>query len=221
MPEEPTSGDRLLEAARAGDLDALGSVLEAHPETLNFRNELGQGAVLLAQYHRKPEAVEFLLGRGPDLTLHEACATGVRSRAEALLQEVPRMIDAHSPDGFTPLALAGFFGHTELARWLIDRGANLNLAARNPMQVAPIHAAAAGRHLQIVRALVDGGADVNARQQGGFTALHAAAQNGDVAIARLLLENGADREARAENNQTALDFALQRGHSAVAALLEA
>ena len=152
--------------------------------------------------------------------LHDACATGVQARVEELLSEVPRMIDAHSPDGFTPLALACFFGHVELARWLINRGANLDLPADNPMKVAPLHAASASRHLEIVRALLEGGANPNARQQGGFTPLHAAAQNGDAEIARVLIEKGADREARAENNQTALDFALLRGHAAVAAVIE-
>jgi len=220
MPEM-SPGERLLDAARNGDLGALDALLAEHPEALQHRNHMGQGAVLLAQYHRRPEAVRFLLARNPELTLHEACATGVKARVEAVLHEVPRMIDAHSPDGFTPLSLACFFGHEELAVWLINRGANLDLAATNPMQVAPLHAASAGRHVEIVRALLEAGANPNARQQGGFTPLHAAAQNGDVDIARLLLDKGADREARAENNQTALDFALLRGHAAVAAVLEA
>jgi ankyrin repeat protein len=220
MPEPAGYGEQLLDAARAGDLAAIESILAAHPEALEHRNQIGQGAVLLAQYHRKPEAVRLLLSRGPNLTLHEACATGLLPRAQALLQEVPRMIDSHSPDGFTPLALACFFSHLELARWLIDRGANLDLAARNQMKVAPIHAAAAGHNLEIVRALVEGGADINARQHGGFTALHAAAQQGDEAMVSYLLEHGADREARADNNQSALDFALLRGHAAVVARLE-
>lgn len=213
-------GEQLLEAARAGDVGAMEALLAAHPETLDHRNHMGQSAVLLAQYHRKPEAVGFLLSKSPNLTLHEACATGVQARAEELLLEVPRMIDAHSPDGFTPLALASFFGHVELAEWLINRGANLDLAAKNQMQVAPIHAAAGGKNLEIVRALVEAGADVNARQHGGFTALHAAAQDGNEAMTAYLLEKGADRNARADNNQCALDFALLRGHAGVAALLE-
>ncbi|MBN8728961.1 MAG: ankyrin repeat domain-containing protein [Acidobacteria bacterium] len=217
---ESGPGEQLLEAARAGDVAALEAVLAAHPETLHHRNQMGQGAVLLAQYHRKPEAVRFLLARQPELTLHEACASGVQDRVESILQDVPRMIDAHSPDGFTPLSLACFFGHVELAKWLINRGANLDLAATNPMQVAPLHAAASGRHLEIARALLEGGANPNARQQGGFTPLHAAAQNGDVEMTRLLLDKGADREARADNNQTPLDFALLRGHAAVANVLE-
>lgn len=219
IPDE-APGEPFLAAARSGDVADLKRQLSAHPELIEYRNAMGQSALLLAQYHRKPEAVRFLLARAPVLTLHDACATGVQARVEELLSEVPRMIDAHSPDGFTPLALACFFGHVELARWLINRGANLDLPADNPMKVAPLHAASASRHLEIVRALLEGGANPNARQQGGFTPLHAAAQNGDAEIARLLIEKGADREARAENNQTALDFALLRGHAAVAAVIE-
>ena len=121
----------------------------------------------------------------------------------------------------TPLALTCFFGQESLAAWLVDQGANVNLAANNPMKVAPVHAAAAGRHFGVLRLLVESGADVNARQQQGFTPLHAAAQNGDEPAVRLLLERGADRSARAANDQTPLDLALQNGHGAVAAILEA
>jgi len=214
------AGERLLNAARSGDLAGLSHCLSEHPETLNYRNSLGQGAVLLAQYHRKPEAVKLLLDAGADLSLHEACAAGRLDRIKQLLTDVPRLIDAHSPDGFTPLALAAFFGHAEAAKWLIERGANLDLAASNAMKVAPLHAAAAGRHVEIVRLLVEAGTDVNARQQAGFTPLHAAAQNGDLESAKLLLAHGADRMARADNHQCALDFALQRGDEAMVSLLE-
>jgi ankyrin repeat protein len=217
------SGVTFLEAARGGDHAALDAMLAADPAVLNYRNEMGQGAVLLAQYHRKPETVAFLLARGPELTLHEACAVGAAERAQALLANPAtrgRDIDTHSTDGFTPLALACFFGHEGLAAWLVNQGANVRLAATNAMRVAPIHAASAGRHFGILSMLVKSGADVNARQQQGFTALHAAAQNGDEASLRLLLNHGADRTARAASNQTPLDLALQNGHASVAALLE-
>ena len=216
------AGARFLDAAREGNQAALEALLASDSGVLNHRNELGQSAVLLAQYHRKPDAVRFLLERGPDLTLHEACAVGALGRAQELLSggQGGRLIDQHSGDGFTPLALACFFGHEPVAAWLINHGANVNLAANNPMQVAPVHAATAGRHVGILKLLVESGADVNARQQQGFTPLHAAAQNGDAASLQLLLAHGADRTARAANDQTPLDLALQNGHGAAAEILE-
>lgn len=213
--------EEFLNAARAGDIEQMKGLLAVDPALLNTRNHLGQSAILLARYHRQMAAVEFLLAQDPDLNLHEAAAVGALERVRTLIRERGRLIDSHSKDGFTPLALAAFFGNTAVAQLLVDQGANVSLAASNPMKVAPLHASTAGRHVEIVRLLVENGADVNARQQQGWTPLHGAGQNGDAEIVKLLLEHGADRAARSETGQTALDLALTHGHAAVAALLEA
>lgn len=213
--------DEFLNAARTGDLDKLRSMVAADRSLLEFRNAMGQGAVMLAKYHRQQAAVDLLRSYGPSLTLYEACAVGDLERTRDLARAGGvRAIDSHSQDGFTPLALACFFGNAEVASFLIDQGASLDLAATNSMKVAPIHAATAARATAIVRLLVDHGANVNARQHQGWTPLHAAAQNGDGEIVKMLLEKGADRQARADNNQTALDLAMIRGDAATVALLE-
>jgi uncharacterized protein len=215
------AGD-FFQAARSGDLARLGALLASQPELLHARNELGQSALILAQYHRQPEAVAWLLARRPSLTLHEACAAGVLDAVKEIIgARGSKTIDAHAQDGFTPLALACFFGHPEIAAYLVDQGANVNLAAKNPMQVAPLHAATAARQAAIVRLLIAAGADVNQPQHQGWRPLHAAAQNGDAETVKLLLEHGADREARADNSQSAADLAMLRADAAVVALLEA
>ncbi len=71
-----------------------------------------------------------------------------------------------------------------------------------------------------MRILLEHGAEVNARQEGGWTALHAASQNGDVEMVRLLIAGGADVQMRADNQQNALDLALSKGHQAVVDLLD-
>ena len=207
-------------AARASDIDELERLLEADPSLLNSKNDLGQSAIVLAKYHRQPAVVDFLLSRGPELSLHEAAAVGDEERVRAIVkQQGSPVIDSFARDGFTALGLAAYFGHPAIASFLVDQGANLDLAANNPMMVAPIHAAVAARQTAIVEMLVAAGADVNKRQQQGFTPLHAAAMNGDEGVVRLLLAHGADRGARSDNGQSALDFAMQHGHAGVAALL--
>lgn len=212
--------EEFLNAARKGDVAQLEAMLAKDPRLLNFRNEMGQSAIMLAKYHRQAKAVEFLLEKNPDLSLHEAAAVGTLERVQEMVRERGRLIDSHSKDGFTPLALASFFGNTDVAEFLVNQGANVELPATNPMLVAPIHAAVAGKHRAIARMLVENGANVNARQQHGWAPLHAAAQNGDEELVRLLLDNGADREVRSEGGQTPLDLAMINGHGSVARLLE-
>lgn len=209
-----------LNAARKGDVAELEAMLSGDPSLLASRNQMGQSAILLAKYHRQQAAVEFLLSRKPELTLHEACATGALETVKQMVRDRGRLIDTHSGDGFTPLALACFFGHAAVAEHLVNQGANINLAATNQMKVAPIHAACAARQFDIVKMLVANGADVNARQQQGFVPLHAAAQNGDAVMAKLLLDHGADAKVRSDNGQNALDLAMLQGHAAVVELLE-
>ena len=215
------SAEEFFNAARQGDLAQLEQLLEADPSLLGARNHLGQGALMLAKYHRQQAAADWLLGRNPALTLHEACAAGAAAVVrETIGRQGSKGIDAHAADGFTPLSLACFFAHPEIAAFLVDQGANVNLAADNPMRVAPIHAAVAARSQAIAGMLIAAGADVNQPQQQGWRPLHAAAQNGDAEMTKLLLEHGADRQARADNNQTAADLALLKGNAGIAALLE-
>jgi ankyrin repeat protein len=119
-------------------------------------------------------------------------------------------VDLWSPDGFTALHLAAFFGHEDVAAELLRRGADVSAASRNPLRVQPLHSAAAGNHTGIVRLLLEHGADPNARQQGGFTPIHAAAQNGNEELYALLVAHGADEEATTDDGRTVADFRSQQ-----------
>jgi ankyrin repeat protein len=128
-------------------------------------------------------------------------------------------VNEYSRDGFTPLQLACFFGHEEIALWLMDQDADVNAVAKNKQQVRPVHAAAANGNLTLLQALLARGADVNARQEGDFTPLHEAANNGHMAMAQLFLQHGADVNAKSAQGQTPLALALEKGHHDVAELL--
>ena len=66
-------------------------------------------------------------------------------------------------------------------------GADARDEARNPMHVTPLHSAVSARCTPVVRLLLAAGAAVDARQQGGWTALMGAASQGDDEIVALLL----------------------------------
>jgi uncharacterized protein len=124
---------------------------------------------------------------------------------------------AFSPDGFTALHYAAFFGKLEAARELLSAHASVDVYTRNPFENQPLHAAAAGRHLEVCRLLLGGGADVNATQHGGYTPLHEAAQSGDVELAELFLSAGADPSVREDAGRTPAEVAEAAGHHDLAA----
>jgi ankyrin repeat protein len=153
--------------------------------------------VLQAVYRGDRDEAERLAA-DRELTAFEAAALGRVDRMRELLDKDPALANAFGEDGFHPLGLACFFGHVDVARLLLERGADVNALARNEhIQTAAIHAAAASEgkdeptRYELVELVLDHGADPNLPQGGGFRAIDAARQNGDERVERLLLERGA------------------------------
>jgi ankyrin repeat protein len=98
------------------------------------------------------------------------------------------LLRARRADGRTLLMQATLYGNAEDVRWLLEKGANPNLA--NAAGVTALMWAT--EDPEKVRVLIAGGADVNARSGDGQTALLIAfEQSSDVEVVKLLLEHGA------------------------------
>ena len=210
----------VIAAVQAGDTEKLRGLLAQDPALAGARDGNGVSAVMQALYTRHPEMLKPLLSAAPALDVFEAAALGRSERVAELLQKNPALAAGFSPDGFTALHFACFFGQEAAGRLLLERGADTGAVARNAMKLMPLHSAASARNLALARALVERGAPVNARQAGGWTPLHAAAQNGDRALAELLLKHGADPRATNDEGVTALDLAKKGGHHDLLELLE-
>lgn len=208
-----------FELIRADDLPALEAALAADPSLARQANADGASPLSYAHYFGRRGAAAAIRAALPGLTPHEAIIAGDEAALRAALAE-GWSANELAPDGFTPLALAAFFGHQPLFDLLLPLTADLNQRAKNVQQVAAIHAASAAGNRSMVEKLLVAGADPDNRQQGGFTALHAAAQNGDALMAGLLLLAGADASARTEAGHTAAGLAREKGHDWLAARLE-
>jgi ankyrin repeat protein len=200
-------------AIEQGDVERVRALADADPSAASARGDDGVSSVLKARYYGRADIVEILRAHRPDLDVFEAAAVGDLAAVRAHVRADPELVHAYAPDGFDALGLAAHFGHTDLVRFLLERGADPNRVARHAqLKVTALHAAAAGSHTDISRLLLDAGADVDAVQLGGFTPLHAAAQNGNEPLVRLLLERGADAAKRTADGKTAADLAEEHGH---------
>ncbi len=208
----------LTDAIKAGDATKVESLIEENPALLR-ENVNGATPVLFAVYQGQNDIARLLASRG-ELSFGEACALGDADRVRSLLAADPSLLRSRTADGFPAASLAIFFRHSELARWLIEQGADVNAAAENPQRVAPLHAAAAVRDRETVALLLERGADPNAKQQMDYTPLHGAASRGDIEMGELLLANGAQRDARASDGMTPADVARKYGQDAFAEWIE-
>ncbi|MGH7837794.1 MAG: ankyrin repeat domain-containing protein [Candidatus Binataceae bacterium] len=210
---------KFLDAVKAGDAARVRQMLVIDPNLANARAESGASAVMTAIYHGKNEVRDTLLERGARLDIHEAAAAGKSENVAALAAQSPAAINSYSADGFTPLALAAFFGQRDVAQWLLANGAEVNAVAKNPTGYTALTGAVARGDAEIVRLLVSHGANASHRYGAGYSALHEAAAGGKLEIAKLLLDHGADSSARTDDGQTPLSLAESKGQAEAAALL--
>lgn len=189
------------------------------PETVEVGKTEVVSELLQAVYRGDERAIERILAAEPELDLFEAAAVGDAEAVRDWVTHEHSAINAYSDDGFTALHLAAFFGHREVARLLLNNGADSEAISNNEMGARPLHSAAVSRDTGVAFLLIEHGAEVNSRQQGGWTPLHAAAHNGDVGLVSALVSAGAEVDAVDDQGLTPADLAREKGHDDVLALL--
>jgi ankyrin repeat protein len=211
--------DKLEELIAAGDLNGLNTLLQENPALAKAPTSHNVSPLMLSCYFKKPEVSALLLKFVDEVSLFEASAVGKFDVVAYIVGTHPDSVNDYAPDGFTPLGLACYFGQAEVARYLVLKGADVNLPSNNGFHVYPIHSAVAGNYTDIARMLVNAGAQVNVKQQAGSTPLHSAAQNGNTEILILLLEHGAEVNTRMEGGKLPADLAKEKGFEEIAEIL--
>jgi len=214
----PTHAD-VIAAVQAGDAAKVRSLLQDDPLLAAAKDANGVSALMFAFYYRRSEIADLLLAAKSELDIFEATASGNAEKVLDILKKDPESAKRWSADGFTPLHLAAFFSHAEIARMLIRNAADISAPSKNAMKVTPLHSAAAAHNREIVRLLLENDAPADVQQEGGWTPLHEAAQIGDVEMVRDLLQHGADPQARSKDGKTPADMAAAKGHEEILKLL--
>lgn len=157
------------------------------------------------------------------MNLISACSNGNLADVKAVVDEGGGagcdINECEASSGRTGLFEAAWNGSEEIAAFLLERGADPNIADRSGF--TPLMRAAEGGHLSIVSALMESGADVNRRGRvRGVTALMLAAENGHTEVISKLLSGGAGINDTDQYEETALSMALKAGRDEAARLLE-
>lgn len=167
--------------------------------------------------------VRTLLGRGfdPDTLdpkglggLYLAMREPAPKVAAALIEWPKTNVEIRTRDDESPLMMAALKGHVDLARKLIERGADVNKTGWTAL-----HYAATGGHLAIIELLLEHHAYIDAESPNGTTPLMMAAQYGSIDAVRLLLEAGADPGLKNQLGLSAIDFAHRVNRAEAAELI--
>ena len=112
--------------------------------------------------------------------------------------------------------LAAINNQLELAKVLIERGAEVNKPGWTPL-----HYAATRGHREMMRLLLDNDAYIDSESANGTTPLMMAAYSAPPLAVKLLLEEGADPTLVNNGNASALDLAVRVDHQQSAFYIKA
>lgn len=208
---------RLLKEKNTTDL--LGW-LAADRERFMFRDSNGISLLMLGYYFGNKELTSYILSHRSPVDIFEAVAADDMASVQKMLDTDAEALHSFSPDGFTPLGFAAYFGLARMTRYLLTKGADTEIPSRNSFSVYPLHSATASNSTEIVEILLKAGASPNVRQQQNITPLHSAAHNGNMKIARLLIDYGADTSSVTVDGKSALDMAAASGADEIINLLK-
>ncbi len=182
-PEAPAGAAHPIHAAAAaGDAARLGALLEADPRLVDAADAAGFQPIDLALWDGSFwglrgdfETVRFLLSRGAAYDLVIAAARGDFGHVRAALDGNATRINETRPSGKHAVSSAVEFGHEDIARMLLERGADPNLpdGATAPRGTA-LHAAARTGSRSLVELLLAHGADPNGHIDSSGSATYAA-----------------------------------------------
>jgi ankyrin repeat protein len=202
------------------NVDRLRFLVKEHPELANVLDTAGWTPLHTAAHEGRLQAAWVLL----------------ENRAD------PEGSFAHLGVPGTPLQTALRYGHHDIARLLLARGARLDICSAVGLgRVAdverfleqdktllewedgegsrPLHWATWSNQEPLVKLLLQRGAKASAQQRNGETPLHFAAVNGREQIVRALLKHGAEPNAKDARSETPLHRAVRPGNTEVVRLL--
>ena len=192
---------------------------------INYQNEGGNTALMLASEGGHYNVVKLLLSKDPDINIQNndgvtalmfASANEHHQVVELLLSKDPD-INIQNNDGWTALMLASCNGHHQVVEQLLSKDPDINIQNNNGW-TALMLASRYGHH-QVVELLLSKDPDINIQNNDGWTALMLASRNGHHQVVKQLLSKDPDINIQNNDGVTALMFASANEHHQVVELL--
>lgn len=135
---------------------------------------------------------------------------------KATIKIIPDVVNAQSETDWAPLIIALQLNKTEIAKLLIENGADVNSAT----EPTPLYTAIMSGNSEMALLLIEKGAAIHFANADGWTALHAASYQGKEDVVKMLIEKGAVVNLMSNQGETPLSLANKQGKTSVAALLQ-
>jgi ankyrin repeat protein len=200
---DPAGETMLMSAARIGVLDAVQLLLD-RGAAVDARDEaFQQTALMFAVRENHPDIVRLLLSKRAQV---DAKTRVGATPSWVLPNSVPgfghgigivrgglpaRGLRNPIPGGLTPLQYAARDGRLDVAKILLDSGADINLVEANG--ITPLVMAIVNNRVEVARFLIDRGADIKAADWYGRTPLWAAVETRNMDVDNASFENSIER----------------------------
>lgn len=160
----------------------------------------------------------MLAARADKITdLCMAAGKGDLARVKTLVTAMPALVRSRDTGQTTALFHAVQAGKTNVATYLLDQGAEVNVVATDGL--TPLHVAVIAGHAAVVELLLAHGAQIEAQDRRRMTPLHHAIYATQVITVAALLAHHADISATAGNGMMPLHLAALRGNPQIITLL--
>jgi len=184
-------------ACMHGHVGLVQELLDAAPETVNFRDQDSFTPLIHAIVHSQLACVETLLSRGADLSrlgpgehvpLNLACQYASLEILELLLQQSAEILS--DAEGLFPQHLVARSGKAPQSLLMLQKyGANLDQPDKLYQWTPLFHAASEG-HVDCLQILLHCGVDVDVVDEKGLSAMYYATWEGHLECMRLLASVG-------------------------------
>ena len=239
MPFDSSQAPLLLIAVNSGDPRTVAALLDAGANP-NVSDDRGRSALLIARYEQEDQIVDLLTAAGAkedptkndtynekwhisreeavDITKKEV--DGLTSRlesGEAFWETqcakflVAGDFSSEDSSGRDALLMAAWQGNTDIVKYLVSQGVNVNTFDKNGR--TPLSIASEFGYIDIVAFLLDNHANINITNEAGRNPLMTASlrvlspTTNHVAVIRLLLSKGANVNWKDKDGYTALALA--------------